>query len=392
MAKGLSNSKTSESYRTLFAQVLSIMNEKVPQQTPMIEGDLDIQIFGGNIVKQLPYFAIKEIETDHIAIHAGTLLGITEGSKMMICPAGSLSSCDNGTGIAAQVIKAGAHNSILKPEKIVKGKASEYWVFLTEPHIGSVSIKYKLAQNNSIQIKPWLEDASVNFKEVTQNPDIIIAEQNGYFNIIRAADGRVIDSLELQRASADQLKQKLISYAQSKYLRELKAGNASSLSLELMPCNANGEAVDARIENNMVVVKPGDYAKIKVINKGTQRYYFNIVDIQPDGKINAIVPAAQELTLKHAEQYVIEAGSEKVLPIALEFAPPFGNEVFKIFASAEPFNLTPYIAHGGIQTRGAGVPLEKVFTKSNLTTRGASASKSEGNEFQTGELIFKIDK
>lgn len=392
MAKGLSNCKTSESYRTLFSQVLNIMNEKVPQQTPMIEGDLDIQIFGGNIVRQLPYFAVKEIETDKITIHAGTLLGITEGSKMMICPSGSLSSCDNGTGISAQVIKAGAHTSVLKPQKTVKGKTSEYWVFLTEPHMGSVSIKYKLAQNNSIQLKTWIDEASANLKEVKQNPDIIITEQNGYLKIIRAADGRVTDSLEQQRASADQLKQKLISYAQCKYLRELKAGNASSLSLEFIPCNAEGKAVDARIENNMMVVKPGEYAKIKVINKGTQRYYFNIIDIQPDGKINPIIPAAQELTLKHAEQYLIEAESEKVLPITLEFAPPFGKEVFKLFASVEPFNLTPYFVHGGIQTRGAGAPLEKIFIKSNLNTRGASASKSGDNEFQTGELIFKIDK
>ena len=119
--------------------------------------------------------------------------------------------------------------------------------------------------------------------------------------------------------------------------------------------------------------------------------YYNIIDIQPDGQVNAILPMQSELTIKHAEQYALEAGAERILPFVIDIAPPFGNEVFKLFASNEPFNLVPFIASAGLQTRGSSESVVSAFKKEKIQTRGAAGvNKQEQQQLITNEVVFRI--
>ncbi|MEI6507751.1 MAG: caspase family protein [Bacteroidota bacterium] len=395
VTKALSKCGKDYSYRSLFADVLSIMNDKVPQQTPMIEGDQDISLFGGKYIKQQPYLTLKEIKENKITINGGTLIGMNEDTKVAIYPAGTLNTANIEPLAKGEISNAGPYHSTIKLENQISLKsAADYWVFVTEPAIGKVNIKYRFGAIKNEEFKQQLEleiGKNEMAKSDLKSPDIILFEQDNFVKMMRSNDGVVIDSIQSAK-SVDLINISLRAYAQNKYLRDLNSGYANEVNLKVVPCDENGNHLKAENMESVIEFKDGSYAKVKVFNKSNERLYFNVIDIQPDGKINPIVPASQELTMKHAEQYFIEPNSEKEIPFALKISPPYGNEVFKVFASNEPFNLTPFILNNGMQTRGGSGMVSNAFKKSEVQSRGATAKKVDKQELHTSEIIFKIVK
>ncbi len=394
MARSLSQCKAQQSYRALFSNILHVMNEKVPHQTPMLEGDIDYALFAGNMVAQKPYFTIKEVKAaeNELVMHGGSLVGVNPGSKVMICPAGSMNGNAVEKAIEARVVSVSANSAVLKPAKPVKGSAADFWVFMKTPALAKLQLRYALAPACSTK---WIASIQSAFKSdilvsAAASLDVIIDEVNGYLRYVRASDGFVLDSAIANADAAKILGYSLSAYAQNKYLRDFRAGSVNSLSLQLIPVEDSG--ADKK-QAEVLQLKAGNQVKVKVINTGKQKLYFNIIDIQPDGKINPMIPGPQELSLKHAEQYVLAPGEEKILPYPFEIAPPYGNEVFKVFASGEPFNITPYIANGSLQTRGAdNGSVLNAFIKPEVGTRGVAANKAESDELFTSEVMFKIIK
>lgn len=393
MARSLSKCKAQESYRALFANVLNVMNEKVPHQTPMVEGDLDYALFAGKHIAQQSYYTVKEMKSvSELVMHGGSLIGVQEGSKVLICPAGSLNSNIGDAAIEAKVVSVSANSAVLKLAKPLSGKPSDHWVFMKEAALAKLQLKYQIVSANQALVNQLhIALKSDILKAEAASPDVLIDLSNGYLRFARAIDGLVIDSILYKEDALPSFGSLVQAYAQNKYLRDFKSGLGSQLSLQLIPLNASGQPIASGQSDELLKLQAGQQVKVKVSNHGSQKLYFNIIDIQPDGKINAMVPGPQELSLKHAEQYVLAPGEEKILPYPFEIAPPYGNEVFKLFASNEPFNITPYIANGQLQTRGAdrGNVLN-AFKKSDMGTRGASANKSGSDEMFTSEVVFKI--
>jgi len=395
MAKALSKCGKDFTYRSLFANVVSIMNEKVPQQTPMIEGDEDYSLFGGSYVKQQPYFTVKEIKDGKIIINGGELMGVYEKTKVVIYQSGTVSTENNSPIAKGEIVKAGPYNSTIKIEKEIRSaKVSNYWVFITEPALKNISLKYRFDnfkdQNALQQIQ--LELSKMDVAKVNEKiPDIIITQQNNFYKIIRSTDGFVLDSVSKNTSFyVSSIESSIKLLAQNKYLRDMKTGFSNNVTLQLIPIDENGKLMPVQNSGGLISLHAGGHARVKIKNTSESKLYFNIIDIQPDEKINPVVPKPQELTLKHAEQYIIEPNSEKELPDIMDISPPFGNEVFKIFASNEPFNLTPVILNQGTQTRGAGVSVNDIFKRSEIQTRGVNTKKSSTQELYTSELVFKI--
>ena len=395
MAKALSKCGKEFTYRSLFANVLSIMNEKVPQQTPMIEGDEDYVLFGGSYVKQQPYFTIKEMNDGKIILNGGELMGVYEQTKVAIYKSGTVST-ENITPLAkGEIINAGPYSSIIKIGKETPlTQASDYWVFITEPALKNSSLKYRFDnfknQNALQQIQTELSKNDV-VKLNEKTPDILISQQNYYYKIIRSSDGMVIDSVSENITSyAGSIASSLKLFAQNKYLRDLKTGFSNNVSLQLIPIDEKGKPIEMKSNDGIISIRAGGRAILKIKNTSASKLYFNIIDIQPDEKINPMYPRSDELTVKHAEQYILEPNSEKILPDPMTVSPPFGNEVFKVFASNEPFNLAPAIVNQGLQTRGIGGSVTDVFKRSEIATRGVSTKKSDIQELYTSELVFKI--
>lgn len=395
MAKSLSKVGENYSYRSLFADVLGVMNEKVPQQTPMVEGDVDYALFAGQYYKQEQYYDVREIKGKDIILNGGSLMGIYPETKVAFYPAGTISPNQSKAVAYGVVSKVSPLQSVIKPDAASAGiDLAKSWVFITEPSLGNVSLSCNIVKIKNPAIKKDIEAllATKRYSVKEQAADISIVETRNYLSFIRNSDGTIIDSIplnmEMLSGKADQI---ISRYAQNKYLRELKSGYANSIQMQLLPCDQDGNIIQSENQNSVLALKAGSYVKVKVTNKGNNRMFYNIIDIQPDGQVNAILPMQSELTIKHAEQYVLEAGAERILPFVIDIAPPFGNEVFKLFASNEPFNLVPFIASAGLQTRGSNESIISAFKKDNIQTRGAAGvNKQEQQQLITNEVVFRI--
>jgi hypothetical protein len=395
MAKSLSKVGENYSYRSLFADVLGVMNEKVPQQTPMVEGDVDYALFAGQYYKQEQYYDVREIKGKDIILNGGSLMGIYPETKVAFYPAGTISPNQSKAVAYGVVSKVSPLQSIIKPDAASAGiDLAKSWVFITEPSLGNVSLSCNIVKIKNPAIKKDIEAllATKRYSAKEQAADISIVETRNYLSFIRNSDGTIIDSIplnmEMLSGKADQI---MSRYAQNKYLRELKSGYANSIQMQLLPCDQDGNIIQSDNQNSLLALKAGSYVKVKVTNKGNNRMFYNIIDIQPDGQVNAILPMQSELTIKHAEQYVLEAGAERILPFVIDIAPPFGNEVFKLFASNEPFNLVPFIASAGLQTRGSNESVISAFKEDNIQTRGAAGvNKQEQQQLITNEVVFRI--
>jgi len=396
IAKALSKCNKDFTYRTLFASVLSIMNQKVPQQTPMIEGEMDLALFNGKYVKQQPYFTLKEITEKKIVLNAGTLTGVFENTKVAIYPSGTLNK-ENTTPVArGEIINAGSYQSVIKLEKEIPLKAAvDYWIFITEPSFKIFSVKYNIRdfddKNLAAQITERLNASGVAMHD-EKNPDIILNKDKDKLKIIRSSDSFVLDSLDAASSnSVDMIAAYIKIFSQNKYLIDLASGFTADLKLTLLPCDENGKLTERKDTNAFFEMRSGMHARIKVFNNSDQKIYYNIIDVQPDEQINPVIPLPNELTLKHAEQYVLEPNSEKELPAILTITPPYGKEVFKIFAANEPFNLTTYIVNNTSQsTRGISGSVQNAFKRQDLQTRGATIKKEERQTLYTNEFVFFI--
>lgn len=395
MAKSLSKVGENYSYRSLFADVLGVMNEKVPQQTPMVEGDVDYALFAGQYFKQEQYYDVREVKGKDIILNGGSLMGIYPDTKVAFYPAGTINPNQSNALGYGVVSKVSPLQSVIKPEAASASiDLSKSWVFITEPSLGNVSLSCNIVKIKNPAIKKDIEAllATKRYSAKEQAADISIVETRNYLSFIRNSDGTIIDSIplnmEMLSGKADQI---MSRYAQNKYLRELKSGYANSIQMQLLPCDQDGNIIQSDNQNSLLALKAGSYVKVKVTNKGNNRMFYNIIDIQPDGQVNAILPMQSELTIKHAEQYVLEAGAERILPFVIDIAPPFGNEVFKLFASNEPFNLVPFIASAGLQTRGSNESVISAFKEDNIQTRGAAGvNKQEQQQLITNEVVFRI--
>jgi hypothetical protein len=130
-----------------------------------------------------------------------------------------------------------------------------------------------------------------------------------------------------------------------------------------------------------------------VTNNSKFPVYFNIIDIQPDGKINALVPDPAKN--ENPRDFKLEANSSYIIPRKIvNISPPYGSEVFKIFASYDPIDLSQIVASKGDEaSRGPGEkPFETLFRNSyNSSTRGGDVGElSSDSEATTFSIFFKI--
>lgn len=81
-----------------------------------------------------------------------------------------------------------------------------------------------------------------------------------------------------------------------------------------------------------------DQFQLKVSNKGTQKAFFQIIDIQPDNSVQLLT----DLSQLSPNDCVIEAGESKILKfLTLTACAPAGVEMYKLIASEKQLDLSP---------------------------------------------------
>ncbi len=407
ISKVFSNTNIIPTYRSLFARIQTVMNEKTPQQHPVLEGDgLDRKLFGGKFVKQQPYIQIEKINGMELTLNEGKMQGLDSGARVTVYPSGTTSDTSKAALLASGiVIKAGNYSSTVKLDNDLKIKQpTQGWVFLSEPVYNMEPLGINVVSNNArgtathgfskdefANIKNGLAD--LPFVRFDVPPDLILVKGETSDSIKVASNGYLFETIKNAPLNTTQLKDAIQHYIQYKFLQGLNIKDKSTkVEVKLIPFT-NGKPDTAELNNSLVTIpkfKNGDKFVLWIKNDGDDDAYINILDLQPDGIINKVLPDKQKNI--YPGDLKISGGSSFLFsqyPITV--GPPYGTEIFKIFVSTQKIDMEDIATTRGAGTRGNLSVLEALVQRSyGAGTRGVETNNIGNADGSCFNLLFEI--
>lgn len=96
--------------------------------------------------------------------------------------------------------------------------------------------------------------------------------------------------------------------------------------------------ISSKAVHGVTEFKEGERFVLWVKNPGTEVVYFNILDMQPDGIINPVLP--NRIQSLYARDLRIEPGVAHLFNrYLMTVTPPYGEEIYKVFAATDAQNL-----------------------------------------------------
>lgn len=399
----LSQMSPGDSYRTLFAKIQGNMATMVPQQNPVAEGQLDRSVMGGKVIKQDRYYTLKRLsKSGIIEAEGGKITGLHPGTKVAFMPAGS-SRLDSAKAVAYGNISSASNSiaTIQTTADLTAYTAGQLWIFVTEQSFGDQSI--------AVYFDPAIPSAAMAslrqslpyhkfIRSVEKSADAEIAVRpipNG-FALVLMNDLAQINEDPL--AGSVEVMEALTSFMMGKIVKSMNFSDPNlDVVLDFIPVRVqNGEVVDTLNRKSYMVdgvftVEPGDAVWLKITNRGKVPAYINVIDIQPNGIVNVILPEISNN--ETSRDYRIMPGQEYIVKTKyVEFFPPFGNEIFKLFATTVPVDFKSIgLSRGGDNTTYRH-PMENAFRNVfQVGSRGGnvgSVSTSAGGN--TYSYTFRI--
>ncbi|MFH0892794.1 MAG: caspase family protein [Bacteroidota bacterium] len=403
-SKNLIKCGKSSTYLGLCDYIKSDMATVAPRQTPQIEGDVNREIFGGNAVDQAAYYKIKSWDNDTLFVmSAGMMAGIFDGSVIGLYPAGT-SDPNKALPIATGVVERSTQfDCKVHMEKTIE--KGNYWAFVRQQNFGDIRVSMLLSISDKVLLKKVQTDIEAKpiVKLVDKAPQLIVETQmkgKDNYLILRTPDDMIVYNEIITAEKTDEVVSKMITevtfFARSNYLKNANLVNPDlNVEIQVVPIKTDnfgniiskGDPKSAYTEGNQILYHDGDEFIFRVINSGGTAAYFNIIDIQPDNRINVLVPGERD----GAAEYRINPGDTIELKrIPFTFGPPYGKDIFKVFASAEQIDLRPVFANLKAGTRGAMNPLEVLVSDCMQGTRGAAPSNVPTSSINVNSIVINI--
>jgi metacaspase-1 len=381
------------SYENLFANIGDVMQEKKLNQTPTIEGDRNFEIFDGKIVPREDFFTLKKVVEygkNIVKVMGGQLRDIQKGAKFDILPIGSQNSKSNKPIARGRIVEANAFESIMEIEEgILPERDTEVCGFQTEQSFGDykVGIKFGIFQNE--QIRQGLEDTLKTKKLVyfsEKEADLEISEVDNTLIITLIATANIYAEIPINRAFKTKIINKILDFTRAKIISSLEINNPNfKAEIKLKHARLNNQTAPIISEDSLesyptFTTSQSGWFIIK--NTGKSAFYFTLLDIQPDGQLNVILP--DENKGYGFEEVRLEPGQQKGFPID-GFSPPLGIEKFKVIMSAKQENFSFLNStNRDFTSRSSTIkdesPLESLFkdltdgTMTRTTSRGVSVA------------------
>lgn len=409
VSKAMSNLDGVTSYRSLFAKVLAIMNTKVSKQNPVLEGNgADRALFGGAFIAQKPYVEIRKIAGTVITVKAGLLAGLDAGAKVEVYRAGTNDPTkpDAKKALLATgtVTQSGNFNADITLNKTLDVKQpAEAWVFVTAPvfKIKPINIEVITSKARGVSGESNFNSADVTriktaladfpLAAFTGTPDLFLVKGNGSDSVKIAANGYVYKVVS--STNSTELKDAVTGFAQYKLLQNEIKNPDINFEVTLVPV-VNGKPdtglIQSKIVNGIYQFKEGDQVALWIKNNSSRSVFFNILDMQPDGIINPILPNKKVEIYPRDLKVASGASIIGFRDYILDIYPPYGLELFKVFVSFDEINMETIATTRGAEARGNLNSFEALVKKS-FGTRGADGTvkASEGATFNVPFRIVK---
>ncbi|WP_406685479.1 caspase family protein [Seonamhaeicola sp. MEBiC1930] len=413
-SKAMNSLGSNFSYNQLFAKIESQMNVISPKQNPTIEGDLNVQLFNNQYVKQQSFYKVKSVpREDVIKIQAGKIHGLFKNTTVHVLPSGT-TKVEEGKIITKGIITLSKFNeSIIKLDSPLEDfNEKNYWVFIDKPSYGDIAVDVYF--DKSVKDKKMVNGVSdyltdKNLGQVVKkidSADVVIINDGTGFSLKSTSGLGDIDADEETRGATtvDDINQKLFSFAQGQYLKNLEFKNYNyEFEFKLIPIQFDiltdevGELQDVSAltnENGTFQVKEDvDHVVLQVTNKSEKPLYFSIIEINSKGEIFPFMPN-DNCTLNNDERKLAPGKTMVFKDCIFSFGPPYEKLILKGFATSSPISFQSTVeTRGEDNKRSAGNPLEQFLSNSYSQSRGPKAKKVSGriDGFST-EFIYEIIK
>ncbi len=406
ISKVFSNLNPNTTYRSLFAGIRTEMEKKSIQQHPVLEGNgLDRTLFGGKFIKQQPYIEIEKIDGPGIALRAGKMQGLDSGARVAVYPAGTSDTSKSRVLATGTVVKADIYASTVKLDNDLKiEQPAEGWVFIKDPvyTIEPLGISFGLNNVRGTSTAAFSNNEIANIKNALaalplvrfdKDPDLIIVKGDGLDSIKVASNGYLFNTVKDAASNISQLEEEVQQYIQYKFLQGLDIKDeTANVEVKLVPF-INGKADTSQLNMSLMTTpkfRNGDSFVLWIKNNGDADVFINILDMQPDGIINKVLPDKSKNI--YPGDLKIEGGSSFLFskyPITV--GPPYGTEIFKIFVSKQKIDMEDIATTRGEGSRGSFTVLEGLVKKSyEAGTRGTETNNIGNADGSCFNLLFEI--
>ncbi len=411
MAKVFADIDPGASYEALFATLKREMMLLAPQQSPSIEGDMQYKIFNGETVKQQPYFEIDaKGAAGHVIITGGAAMGLQLGDSIGFYGVG-INNIKNVkpefVGIIVNIFPFTAVVQLSQAARLDNIKA--WWAFRTYASLTAQTVfsidaplpeNVKASLHERFKNNPFIAFDTKGEYVITSDATPSRSQDNQEIVIVKNDDGlEIVRFSKIQLSNIDELEESIANIAQADFLRKLNfSDNNYRVVMKLLPAEitknhrdevikveAKGEESDLMTDGELKL-GPDDIVCIEVKNTGLKPAYFSIIEIMPDGSVAPVAPCDKS---PNAEEFKLEPGETRVLQeIAFEgFAPPYGKNVYKVFASSKALNLRPIVNTRGTEnTKGSTSVVENIVGASffGTSTRGGNKTMAVSSNDDTG--------
>lgn len=327
--------------------------------------------------------------------------GLDTGAIIALYPAGTT---DTSTAIplaTGKIMQSGNFSSIARLDKALDIQVpAAAWAFVRERayHINPVTVQLQSAkaQNPGRSFSAREIDAvkrrieELPFARYRKDADLLVVRGRLSDSIRLRCNGALFATVKNILEDSEAFAGRLEEYARCKFLATLNSTVTSvSVDVRLLPFK-NGAVDTLAMFSSLFEAHEGDSVTLKIRNTGTKDVYVNILDLQPDGKINAILPCRSQGI--YPQDLKILAGQEYIFPkkYFIRISPPFGTEVFKIFASESEINVENIATSRGSGTKSIMSVMERLINNSYSLSRGGEVSSMGNADATTSEFVFLI--
>jgi len=379
-------------YREMFDKIKIEMNRLAPRQSPQIEGTVEQQLWGGNILVQGSYFLPEKwIKTDQFNIKAGSLHGFTKFSVVHIYPF-EVRDFDKAEPLARGTVieSSGLESTIEVKGEAAISKHNQLKVVLAERGFGNIMVRLQSRLTNLNDAMTMLLDslAQMEFIElVEQNPDLVLI--NSVQNSGSSATLTLMTAQEmvlyqgnlnnpfnrLESVIANEIKK----FSKARFLQNLELTSYDlNVSLELVPIkyrmDGNRPVITDSLDMIDFIGASGHYRLpvgqafyFRIKHEGTEPAYYTIINFTSSGEAQLAVPYG---TNKPGDFMIRPFHTKSLNNHLLVTTEPAGNESFKLIATKEPLDLRPILS--SIRSRSETNPFQKLLEDAASTSRSKS--------------------
>jgi uncharacterized caspase-like protein len=394
--KAMRQMEPSTTYRGLFEQTALHIATRSRKQTPQLEGEQDMIVFGGRVPPPVPYFrAVTSLGPKELLLAGGLMHGLHAGALVSVYPP----EIRDTTGIpplaTGEVMEAGLgllESTVALDREVPEELLTRAWIFVAQRSFGGYSLHLRLEipdAATAAQIKSRLADMPALQLESAAPPELTLSLDDGKL-ILWSVDGLVLWEQRYLPSRAEpmfaSLREVLGNYLQAQFLRSLEFDGSSFQADFRAQVGATQEALAAR-EAGLSLRMQKDTAYLQVVNRSARPIYYTILDIDARNVVKVLLPAPGWLPA----DFRLEPGAESPLH-AVRFNAP-GREVLKLIATPVPIDLRDTVASRGRSRRGRSF-FENLFAESYPESgkRRGPAGQYQGNEAGVETVVLEVVK